>query len=47
MIWNPAVSDPSGTLIEGVRMSTIKYESVDQIDTNALDTWIAEVQGRL
>jgi hypothetical protein len=29
MIWNPG------------GMSTTKYESVDQIDTNALDTWIA------
>ena len=47
MIWNPAVSDPSGTLTEGPRMSTIKYETADQIDPNALDTWIAEVSGRI
>ena len=47
MIWNPAVPDPTGTLTEGPRMSTIKYSSVDQIDPNALDTWLAEVQARL
>jgi hypothetical protein len=47
MIWNPAVADPSGTLMEGPRMSTITYASADQIDPNALDTWLAEVQARL
>lgn len=47
MIWNPEVSDPTGELTAGNRMSTVKYESADQIDTNALDTWIAEVQGRI
>lgn len=47
MIWNPAIDDPSGELTPGNRMSTIKYESADQIDTNALDTWIAAVATRI
>jgi hypothetical protein len=47
MIWSPAVSDPSGTLVGGDRMSTIKYESADQVDPNLVDTWLAEVQARL
>jgi hypothetical protein len=47
MLWNPAVSDPSGTLAVGGRMSTIKYEAADQVDPNLIDTWLAEVHARL
>ena len=46
-IWNPPVDDPTGTLAAGPRMSTIKYSSVEQIDVDALDTWLAQVRARL
>lgn len=43
MIWNAApIDDSSGVLVPGPRMSTVKYESADQVDPAQVAGWLAQ-----
>jgi hypothetical protein len=43
MIWGDSVVDTSGALLQGPRMATIKFTSVDEVDETLLNGWLAQV----